>query len=183
MEGIVTFYNDQEGWYHAYNNDAIVVSNILGYTLFERYNQYNGKVAIGFEKQYLHKVTNALMYYNIGYSIYDDGITIEYDDSKYNDCLDADFVKSYRTANNTITQLKPYRLKGSLTIQFNDESPITIEFENSKPYPEIVNFVIENEIGQEIQIGEDVLKIVSKDYELEEVSGYYDSREVGIIYR
>ena len=184
MEGIVTFYNDQEGWYHAYNNDAIVVSNILGYRLFERHNKYNGKVAIGFEKQYFSKVKDALRHYNIGYSIYDDDITIEYANSKYNECLDEEFVKPYSTEGNIIKSLKAYRLKGSFTIQYNDESPITLKFDNnSKPYPKIVNYVVDNEVGQEIHIEEDVLKILSKDFELEKVDASIDSREVGVIYR
>ena len=85
MEGIVTFYNDQEGWLHAYNDDAVVISNIIGYKLYERFNGLN---AIGFPKEYLSKVINALKYYSIGYSIFDDDIKIVYPDSQYNECLE-----------------------------------------------------------------------------------------------
>ena len=174
MEGIVTFYNDQEGWYHAYNNDAIVVSNILGYTLFERYNQYNGKVAIGFEKQYLHKVTDALMYYNIGYSIYDDDITIEYANSKYNECLNSDYVKADRVFNNINNYITRNIITGIFTIQYNDEKPISREIGvNINPKADIINIVANGEVGNSYQYGEDMVKIISKDLAIETIDVPY----------
>ena len=176
MEGIVTFYNDQEGWYHAYNNDAIVVSNILGYKLFERYNQYNGKVAIGFEKQYLRKVTKALMYHNIGYSIYDYDITIEYANSKYNKFLNSDYVKADRNRvfNNINNYITRNIITGFFTIQYNDEKPISREIGvNINQKADIINIVANGEVGNSYQYGEDMVKIISKNLAIETINVPY----------
>ena len=167
MEGIVTFYADQIDWFHAYNDDAIVISNIIGYKLFER---FNGMIAIGFPREYLKKVTNALKHYNIGYSIFDDGIIIKYPNSKYKERLDSDFVNKNYVFYNLTNYVTKNIIKGSFTIQYNDEEPITREVGVSiNPKAKIVEFVAKNEIGNSYEYGDDIIKIISKNLDIETI--------------
>lgn len=159
MEGIVNFYKDQPGWYHAYNDDAIVVSNILGYKLFERSGNKN---AIGFPEKYFRKVTVNLRDYNIGYNI--DGIIIDYPNSKYNQCLKNEFTKyeSYTSKKSNIS--KKDIISGNFTIQFNEEEPIELEIGvNINSEAPIVKFVSKNAIDCYYEYGDDIVKIISKD--------------------
>ena len=117
MDGLVNFYEDQVGWYHAYNDDALVVAHVLGYQLYER----NGhEHAIGFPIEVLKKVAKYLSYYNIGYNINNINI-IEYPNSQYDECLKNDFHRKYVCDDLPIKRSKKEVIRGKFVIQYNDE--------------------------------------------------------------
>lgn len=159
MEGIVTFYADQDEWYHAYENDAIVISNIMGY---KKYQRFNGYEAIGFPRLYLKKVTKALSQYNIGYALNDEIIT-KYNNSKYTECLNTEYVNIHYISDEVKNYITQTIIKGSFTIQFNDEEPITREIGvDINPDAKIIQFVLNNNEGDILEYYDDIVKILSK---------------------
>lgn len=170
MKGIVTFFDDQVGWLHAYNEDAIVISNIVGY---KKYDRFNGMLAIGFPRQCLRKVAYALAYYNIGYSIDGIGVLKEYPNSKYNECLDINYVNKHHVFDEIADYITKIVITGEFTIQYNDEEPITMKIGvDINPEAKIVEFVANNEIGESHQFGEDedIVKIINKNLEIKRIN-------------
>lgn len=166
MNEIVTFYEDQEEWYHAYATDAVVISNIIGYKLYLR---YNGFIAIGFPKEYLKKVTSALAHYNIGYAI-DNEIITKYENSKYIECLKSEYVKNDYVFYETSKYITKTIIKGTFTIQFNEEEPISREIGvDIDPDAKIIEFVANNNEGDILEYGEDIVKIISKNLKTENI--------------
>lgn len=159
MKEIVTFYADQEGWLHAYGTDAVVISNIVGYQL---YNRYTGDIAIGFPIESLKKVTNALSYYKIGYAI-EDVIIEKYNNSEYLQCLKSEYVKEHKVFSETKKYITKTEISGTFTIQYNDEEPITRTIgKDINPEAKIVEIVARNDEGTIVDIEEDKVRIIKK---------------------
>ncbi len=166
MEGVVTFYDDQLEWFHAYDNDAVVISKIKGFTLYERFSKGIKKKAIGFPKEMIRSVIEDLKIYNIGYRYDGYDIVIEYPNSKYKEVLENIWIDNYSP---TARKIKKYIMTGAFTIQYNDEEPISKEIGvNIDPKAEIIQFVAENEAGKSYKYGDDVVTIISKNIKLKE---------------
>ena len=165
MDGVVNFYEDQVGWYHAYNDDALVVAHVLGYQLYER----NGhEHAIGFPIEVLKKVAKYLSYYNIGYNINNINI-IEYPNSQYDECLKNDFHRKYVCDDLPIKRSKKEVIRGKFVIQYNDEELLEKEIGvNINGEAPIVKFVAENDIGT-YNYANEIVKIISKNIEIDEI--------------
>lgn len=166
MKDIVMFYDDEDGWYHAYCDDAIVISKIMGYQLYS----WNCMDTIGFPKKYLRKVTENLGFEKIGYTIYGTDVEFRYSNSKYQEWLkkeikpnDFSFDEDFKP---TPTR-KVY--SGSFTVQFNDEEFIERKIGvDINRETELVNFVINNDVGS-YKYGDDTLKILKKNIEVKEI--------------
>lgn len=170
MEGIVTFYDDQIDWYHAYEDDAIVISEILGYEIFVR---YNGKQAIGFPRKYLRKVTSALSDYNIGYTIFGSDVIIDYPNSRYKVILEQELNKKQSASYVKTNFIIKEKLNGKFTIQYNDEEPLLFVIgENINPEAEIIKFVLKNNVGI-YNYGDDIVKIINKELEINKIRSVY----------
>ena len=165
MEGVVSFYNDQVGWYHAYNNDAVVVSHVMGYQLFKRNgNEY----AIGFPEEYLKKVTKNLSFYNIGFNI--NGEIIKYANSRYDECLKKDFSQMFTDCKLPCNSIVKEVIRGKFIIQYNDEEPIEKEIGiNVNEDADIVKFVANNDVGNCYKYGDDIVKIISKSIKIDKI--------------
>ena len=162
MNNIVKIYNDECGWYHVYDNDAKVVSNIFGYKLYKRNNDRN---AVGFPCVVLDKIKNKLEKYKIGYSI-NGKVIIEFPSSNYETFLNK------RVNDNMVYYTYPSKILykdiivGKFTIKYSDEElERNYEIgEDINPEAGIIKFVNEHSLGYSGLYNNFIVQIINKDF-------------------
>ncbi len=165
MEGVVNLYNDQVDWYHAYGNDAKVISNIIGYKL---YKIKDAIPAVGFPTYVLDKVAYRLKIHDISYGI-NGRIVYNCPNSEYNKFLNKKVTQQtfFYDYGPTIDNIKLYKeiTIGTFTIKYNDEdSEQSYEIgQNINPEAGIINFVEKHSIGDIDEYNDYKIQIINKD--------------------
>lgn len=145
MNDYVTIINDQEKWFHAYNEDAIVLHSINGNRIVPC---SDGNEMVGFPVESLNKVISNLRNHNIDYKINDDEI---YKNKNNN------YIKNLSQYNSEYMDKVIDNIEGRFTVQFNNENPETIVINEINKNAEIIKTVLSNDAGSKIKInGEDV---------------------------
>lgn len=140
-------------FYSVYNNDAFIISYLMNYKLV---NIDNINVKTGFPTYLLDKVLTKLKKYHISYFVSDTNEFIDY--GKYNN-----YKKFLHTDLMVESNLKNYQ--GTFEILFEDEDEKqTFEInKNINQNAEIVNKVINNDIGSTVTLKSGIkFKIISK---------------------
>ena len=146
MGDFVKIINDQIGWYHVYEYDADILHTLTGYFKYKR----NGKDTIGFPIEQIHNVIRKLNIYKINYKIDDDEI-ISFCNNQYNNYIYNNGIKKEKV------------ITGSFIIKFNNEIPEKyIIGENINHNAEIIDFVLNNDIGTSCERNEEIVSIIDK---------------------
>ena len=149
MNDYVTIVNDELGWYHAYNDDAKCINKLTNYIITK---DIEGRYRVGFPLISINKVKRLLRKYGIDYKV--------------------DNEEIYRNEHNNYKNYSNYdkeelidmdSFKGTFTIQFNDEEPMSFDIGNNiNPYADIVRFVIFNEVGTSCEKNNEIVTIIDK---------------------
>lgn len=150
MNDYVTIINDQKKWFHAYNEDAIVLHSINGNRIV---TCSDGNKMVGFPVESLDKVINKLRNNNIDYKINDDEI---YKNKNNN------YIKKLSQYNSKYMDKVIENIEGRFTVQFNSENPETIEINEKNKKAEIIKTVLSNDEGSKIKINDEEVTILEK---------------------
>ena len=149
-------------WYHVYDDDAIVISNITQYKLFNDIK--TEKLAVGFPDISIEKVISDLELYKINYIlIYDDNILHDFgENNAYDKFVEGNVILP------GMEHIRSDRIaEGSFVVQYNNEPEETYTIgENISQDAKLVVEAIKHDIGDIFDIGDDKVRIVSKNIKI-----------------